>query len=134
MKGYEDMAKGLTLALMSKKFGVYKFDSNTEAPDWIYKSTWYSVTKTKDELSVVCDEEVVPREVLGELGWRCLKVLGPLEFEQVGILAKISKVLAENRISIFVVSTYDTDYILVKEDLLEKAINALALYGYEIRT
>lgn len=99
-------------------------------PGWVRGEFW-SVTQTFDELSIVCPQECVPGGVLHEGGWRVLKVLGPLSFALTGIMASISSALADAGISIFALSTYDTDYILVKADQLESSIEALRRQGVE---
>lgn len=91
------------------------------------------VGRTDEELSLVCKMENVPENTTErEDGWQCFRIEGPLDFSLVGILAKISAVLAENHIGIFAVSTYDTDYILTKKENFAKAIAALKQAGYEI--
>ena len=99
-------------------------------PGWVRGGFW-SITQTSDELSIVCPQECVPGGVLHEGGWRVLKVPGPLSFALTGIMASISSALADAGISIFALSTYDTDYILVKADQLENAIDALRRQGVE---
>lgn len=90
-------------------------------------------SKTAEELSLVCPETDLPATVLQcERGWRALKICGALDFTLVGILAKISSLLANAGISIFAVSTYNTDYILIKEAHLQKAAAALRTNGYQI--
>src|SRR5206468_8549222 len=84
-----------------------------------------SVTRTPDELSIVCPDEAVPPDVEVESGWRALKVPGPIPFDQVGVLAALATPLAAAGISTFAVSTYDTDYVLVREPDLERALAAL---------
>ena len=93
----------------------------------------FSVTKTEDEISVVMLQDKISKEIKAEKDWRILKVEGTLDFSLIGILAKISSVLAENQISIFVISTFNTDYILVKEEKIEKAMAVLSQEGYEIK-
>ena len=89
--------------------------------------------KTDAELSLVCETEAVPGNVLvREDGWRAFRIEGTLDFSLVGILAKISGILAENGVGIFAVSTYDTDYILVKRENFDRALEALRRAGYEI--
>ena len=89
--------------------------------------------KTDEEISVVCPTARAPRHTAArEDGWRAFRVCGPLDFSLVGVLAKITAVLSENGIGIFAVSTYDTDYVLVKAAQFEKALTALAARGYEI--
>ena len=91
-----------------------------------------SVTRTDHEISVVCRSEVAPDAPRREDGWALLKVEGPLEFGETGILAKIATTLAGAEISIFAISTFDTDYILVKEARVEDAIEALRRSGIEV--
>ncbi len=91
-----------------------------------------SVTRTSDELSVVCSEEAVPHSIQSERGWRCLAVAGPIPFEVTGVAAAIAAPLAQAGISIFLVSTFDTDYLLVKEDALKAAIAALRDSGCDV--
>lgn len=91
------------------------------------------VGKTEEELSLVCKTEDVPAETLErDDGWRGFRIAGVLDFSLIGILSKLSTVLAENMIGIFAVSTYNTDYILVKTDIFERAMQVLAAEGYEV--
>ncbi|HHY19549.1 MAG TPA: ACT domain-containing protein [Firmicutes bacterium] len=87
---------------------------------------------TKDELSIVTLQAQVPKGIKCDPFWNILMVIGPLDFSLVGVLADISKVLKAAEISIFVISTYETDYILVKKDNLQKAITVLNNSGYEV--
>ena len=89
-------------------------------------SEFLSVIRTSDELSIVCNHDSIPEGCKSELDWKILKVIGPLDFSLTGILASLSGLLAAARISIFAVSTYDTDYIFVKSDKLDASINALS--------
>lgn len=91
------------------------------------------IGKTDQELSLVCPTEAVPGDTLArEDGWRCFRIAGQLEFSLVGILARLSEILAGEGIGIFAVSTYNTDYILVKEEDLERAVAALAAQRYDV--
>lgn len=118
------------MTVLDGVYAVCRLDRESGFPDWVSGAFW-SVTQTPEELSIVCLQERVPGEVSHEGGWRILKVLGPLSFELTGILASISSVLAEAGISIFALSTYDTDYILVKADQLEDSVKALTRQGVE---
>ena len=91
---------------------------------------FFSATRTAEELSVVCAERDAPTGVPCECGWRILEVAGPLEFALTGVLAAIATPLAEAGVSIFAVSTYNTDYVLVREHDLEKAVKALREAGH----
>ncbi len=122
----------LKLSLLSGAFAVCRLKRDRAVPDWATAGDFFSVTRTRDELSIVCPESVVPEDVTCEKGWRCLKVRGTLDFALVGILASMVVPLAEAGISVFVVSTYDTDYLLLKERDLEKAARSLAEAGHTV--
>ena len=91
------------------------------------------IGKTDEEYSLVCPTDCVPAQTVErEDGWRCFRIRGVLDFSLIGILAKISTILAENRIGIFVVSTFNTDYVLVKAENLDRAMGLLAEAGYTV--
>ena len=93
----------------------------------------FFLCRTDKELSLVCLSENVPADVVGEeKGWRVFRIEGTLDFSLVGILSEISGVLAKEDIGIFAISTYDTDYFLVKEENLERALSTLKCNGYQI--
>jgi len=120
------------MKLLKDEYGVARLDVLDEVPKWVVKGEFYSITKTEDELSILCSEIDIPSDVKCERNWRILKVEGPLDFSLVGILSSISAVLAKVKISIFVISTFDTDYILVKDKDLAKSIESLRNGGYNI--
>ncbi|WP_238883609.1 ACT domain-containing protein [Clostridium sp. YIM B02551] len=122
----------LKLKLLEKFYGVCRLSAEDEIPRWALQSDIYSITKTHDELSIVCNEENIPEGIECEKQWRALKVQGPLDFSLIGILSTISSALAQHKISIFAISTYDTDYILVKDDKRNEAVQALKAIGCEI--
>ncbi len=124
--------KGLSMKLLNDVYAVARLDFNASIPEWATKNGFYSITKTADELSIVCLETNIPTTILCERDWRILKVLGPLDFSLVGILAGISTVLAHEGISIFAISTYDTDYILVQNKDISSTIKTLSAEGYTI--
>jgi uncharacterized protein len=113
-------------------FAVSRLDAALPVPQWAIAGTLVSVTRTHEELSIVCSEEVVPADVTAERGWRCLRVAGELDFALVGILASILQPLAAADIPVFVVSTYVTDYLLVKELHLEQAVESLRQAGHRV--
>jgi len=103
---------------------------NAAAVSW--NGSFVSLTKTKDEISLVCPTEDAPQDCeKREDGWACMKVVGTLNFSLIGILARISGILAENGISIFAVSTYDTDYIFMKKEKFDYAVTILQENGYQ---
>ena len=120
----------LDLTVLDETYAVVRLPSQSDIPNWAYGDSFLSITKTDDELSVVCNMELVPQNQVTELDWRIIKVMGPLDFSLTGILAGITQPLAGHGISIFAVSTYDTDYILVKNEQLENAIEILKNEGY----
>lgn len=122
----------LTLSLLKDKFGVCRLNSNECIPSWGTRSEFFSITKTLDELSIVCSEEYIPKDIKCEREWKALKIEGPLDFSLIGILSKISRLLAKEGISIFAISTYDTDYILVKENHIENAVSVLSNNKYNV--
>jgi hypothetical protein len=124
--------KILTMKLLKEEYGVCRLDKTELIPEWSKNSEFYSITRTQEELSIVCSLACIPEDIKCEKAWRILKIQGPLDFSLIGILASISTVLADNKISIFAISTYDTDYILIKNKELNNAIEALIKEGYEI--
>ncbi len=124
--------KILTMKLLKEKYGVCRLGKTQLIPEWSQNSDFFSITRTSDELSIVCIEESIPDNVKCEKDWRILKIEGPLDFSLIGILASISKILAQKGISIFAISTYDTDYILVKNKDIDNAIKSLIKERYEV--
>lgn len=122
----------LTLQLLAGEYGVCRLKPEAVIPSWGIKSPFYSVTRTKDELSIICLESEIPSEVQCEHHWRIFKIIGPLDFSLIGILAPISELMAKHQISIFALSTYDTDYILVCDSKVVDAANALKSAGYHV--
>ena len=108
------------------------FQRKYKIPNNLFNSDFLSITKTEDELSIVCPSTYKLASDKVEDNWSAIKVVGPLDFSLTGILAKISSVLAESKISIFAISTYDTDYILVKTEKLRLAISILESAKYSI--
>ncbi len=121
---YAQTAKN-TLSILPDSFAICRFENTSNVPLWVYKSSFYSINKTADELSIVCDQTLVPADVKKVENWRAFKIEGPLDFSLTGIIASLSKPLADQKIPIFVVSTYDTDYILVESKYFSKAKEVL---------
>ena len=126
------LKKILTMKLLKEKYGICRLDKAELIPQWTTVSDFFSVTKTSDELSIVCNENNIPSGIKCEKNWRVLKIEGPLDFSLIGIIASISSILEQKSISIFAVSTYDTDYILVKDKDIDNAIDALINENYEV--
>lgn len=120
----------IPLVVLPDRLAVCRLAAETPFPDWARPGDLLALIRTRDELSVVCSERFVPPEVNAERGWRALQVQGPLDFSLVGVLAGIAEPLAKAGVSIFALSTYETDYVLVKESTLERALEALHQAGF----
>jgi len=120
------------LSILADDFSIYRCQPNDPLPAIIFKSPFYWVGKTNEELSIVCESSIEIVGAIKNAGWSCIKVVGPLDFSITGILAGITAVSAEAQISIFALSTFDTDYILVKSDHLQRAIHRLSEAGYNL--
>jgi uncharacterized protein len=124
--------KTLSLSVLPYHLAVCRLESESPLPAWVLELPFWSVTRTAEELSLVIPEENVLEDWKNEKGWRGLMVRGPLEFSLIGILAALAAALAAAGIPIFALSTFDTDYLLVKEQDLFHAVEVLTASGYEI--
>jgi uncharacterized protein len=120
------------LTLLPERFMVCRLPAGSEVPDWAQSGDLSAIVRTPEEMSIVCSECIIPDNVIAECGWRVLKVEGPLEFSMVGVLASLALPLSQAGVSIFVLSTYDTDYLMVKEDALSTALISLCEAGHII--
>lgn len=121
----------LSLVLLPSTFGICRLESAAPFPEWA-TGTFLSITRTPDELSIVCESGNVPENIQAERDWRAMRIKGTLDFSLTGILAAISGPLAAAGISIFAVSTFDTDYVLVKANRIDEAIGALEAAGHRV--
>lgn len=103
-------------------FSIYKLNTTDNIPPEVYKSEFLSITRTDEELSIVCRENSNIKTDKVSHNWRCIKIVGPLEFSMIGIINRITKILKEVEISVFVISTYETDYFLIKKNNFKTAI------------
>jgi len=126
------MKTKLTLSRLPELLTICKLDTRHKIPDWATQGEFWAITRTADELSIVCSQSNAPQEVVQEPDWRGLKVEGPLDFSLTGILAGLAAPLAKAGISIFAISTFDTDYLLVKADKLAQATLVLQADGHRI--
>lgn len=124
--------RNLTLRVLDKTYAVCSLSKGEEIPVWALSGDFLSITKTEEELSIVCEEKNVRQGIKYEGNWRILKIEGPLGFSLVGILAKIANIMSENNISIFAISTYDTDYILIKQGNINKSVEVLKKENYNV--
>ena len=122
----------MKLKIINQDFSVCKLKDLSKVD---YSDKFCFIGKTDEELSVVCSSKSIPENVTDcDKGWKAFRIQGVLDFSLIGILSKISGILADNKIGIFAVSTYNTDYILTKEENFEKAIEILAQNGYDIKS
>jgi len=112
-------------------FAVCRLPAGATLPPWASQGKFFSITRTADELSIVCLAAQVPADIQHEDDWACLKLEGPFPFSETGILSAFVQPLSDRAIPIFAISTFDTDYVLVKNDWIEKAIQALQEAGHE---
>jgi hypothetical protein len=122
----------LTLSVLPNQFAICRLSPDDDIPGWGKNTEFYSITRSRDELSVVCFTEDAPLNVQAERDWRALRIQGRLDFSLTGILACLLAPLAEAEISVFAISTYDTDYVLVREKSLSQAISILKKQGHSI--
>lgn len=128
------MSEPVTLGLetLPEEYAVARFAPDAEVPTWVFGGEFSAVTRTRDELSVVCRQDLLPAEFPAERSFRALKVRGPLAFSQVGVVDSLAHPLASAGISIFVLSTFDTDYVLVREADLDAARTILSGVGHRV--
>lgn len=128
------MQKTFIISVLQDNFAVCRLSAFDPLPDWVLKDPLSSITRTPEEYSVVCPHESIPEKdkFSCESEWKCLKIHGPLDFSEVGIISNLTSILAAAEISVFVLSTYETDYILVKKMNIDKAAQVLTESGNEV--
>lgn len=122
----------LTLSVLDSTFAICRLDSAAPVPAWATEGRFFSVSRTYDELSILCESKSAPLGARCEDGWRCLYVHGTFSFDLTGILNSLTGPLAEAGVGIFALSTFETDYLLVKDHNLPRAIEALTRAGHRI--
>lgn len=123
----------MKLELLEDTFAIHRLNPGAKIPSKVFGEPFFNIVKTDEELSIVCRNSLPLKSEHCSQDWSCIKVLGPLELNTTGILLKLSKALADANISIFAISTYDTDYVLVKEDKTTEAVEALKDAGYQFK-
>ena len=122
----------LELSLLPERFAISRLAAHAAIPTWATGGSFFSVTRTGDELSVVCELARVPVGVPSQPGWRVFKVHGPFVLTEIGVLSALAVPLAEAKLSLFAISTFDTDYLLVASETLSAAIVALERAGHKV--
>ncbi|WP_137936132.1 ACT domain-containing protein [Chitinivorax sp. B] len=124
----------LTLRRLPDTFAIHRWPATSAIPAAALAANWFSITRTANELSLVLPSAITLPSEHVSTDWQALAVVGPLDFALTGILAGLSGVLAQAGISIFAISTYDTDILLIKADRMDAAIHALQQAGYHIES
>lgn len=122
----------LSLSILPETFAVCQLEPDADIPAWATRGGFFSITRTPEEVSIVCLVDDAPEEVLTEKAWRGFKVEGPLDFRLTGVLAALATTLADAGVSIFALATYNTDYLLIKEPDMPRAVLALTDEGHQI--
>ena len=123
----------LTLTVLPDRYAICRLTPTDGIPNWAIGDDFVSISRTRDELSIVCPEQNVPAGINTAKGWRVLKCEGPLDYALTGIMASLAEPLADAGVPIFPIATHDTDYVLIKEPQLEVAVHALTSYGHAVR-
>jgi hypothetical protein len=117
---------------LADTFAIVRLPASEKTPGWA-TGELVSITRTRDELSIVCSEAAVPAATHADRGWECLKLEGPIPLKTVGVASEFTSLLAKAGVSVFLISTYDTDYLLVKGDKVGRATDALRGGGHSVR-
>ncbi|MGE5108708.1 MAG: ACT domain-containing protein [Sphingobacteriales bacterium] len=120
----------LRFVVLPGTYSLCRLSPIEKIPGWIFNSSFYTVSKTPDELSVVCETEFVPADIKKNTGWKMLRIDAVLDLSLTGITAKFSAPLAEAGVNLCVIATYDTDYVMIQEEKLAIARTALNNAGF----
>jgi len=123
----------LTIIVFENLYAVCRLEPDERIPSWAAGAGFLSITRTAEELSIVCEERMIPEELHAERNRKLMKIEGRLAFSLTGVLASVATPLAAAGVSTFAVSTYDTDYLLVSEKDLQEATRALDAAGHIVR-
>ena len=122
----------IVLSILEETYIIHKLDQSTNLPEELIECEFYSLSNSREELSLVCPEKMLIQSENSSPNWKCMKVAGPLDLKLTGILAGLSDTLSRAKISIFAISTFETDYILIQKQVLETAKSALKSAGYKL--
>jgi hypothetical protein len=122
----------LILSSIEGDFSIFQIDPTFGIPEWALKGDFFSITQTTDELSIICDDKIIPEKINREKDWRILKIEGPFAFDEIGILNAITTPLAREKISLLTISTFNTDYILIQNSHFRRAVDILKNDGHQV--
>jgi uncharacterized protein len=120
------------LYALDELYAIVRLEPDAEVPPWSTRGHFWSITRSDAELSIVCPQEDVPTDASAERGWCALEVAGPLDFSLTGVVSSLVAPLAEEEIPIFLISTFETDYLLVREPDLHRSVEALTSAGHSV--
>jgi hypothetical protein len=118
--------KSMELAVLPDRLAICRLPKDAPIPQWAVAGDFFAIVRAGEELSIVCPDGHPPAETEADSGWRALKVQGPVSLSEIGVVAALTAPLAEAGIPVFLISTYDTDYLLVKEAKLSRAVRVLS--------
>jgi len=121
----------MRLRLLPETYSICQLDSQAPVPDWA-TGPFVSVTRTVEELSIVCPQRQVPDDVKSEDQWCCLRLAGPFPFSEVGVIAAVVAPLADSGVPVFVISTFNTDWLLIQKSFQEQAVSVLRTAQHDI--
>lgn len=123
----------MIFTILPDTFAIVRLPASDPLPRWADNGKFVSITRTADELSIVCRESLVPPGSNADRGWQCMKLEGPIPLSTTGVAAEFTTILAKAGVSVFPIATFDTDYVLVKGDRVERAAEALRAAGHSVR-
>jgi len=123
----------LSLSVLPGRLALCRLGPDEPIPGWVFSASFWSITRTDEEVSLLVPEESVPSSWTAKKGWCCLKVLGPLDLSLTGVLASLMTPLAQAEVSTLAISTYDTDYLLVRNKDVDRAKEVLTGNGHRVR-
>ena len=124
--------RGLKLTSLEGDYAICQIDTQASIPQWASMGDLYSITRTQDELSIICLHEQIPEHISCQAGWRVLKIEGPFSFDEIGVLASLTAPLAAAQISLLTISTFDTDYIFIQAENYDQALRVLQSAGHQV--
>lgn len=122
----------MQLYALDELYAIVRLEPDAEVPVWARNGHFWSITRSDAELSVVCPQDDVPPDASAERGWCALEVAGPLDFSLTGVVSSLVAPLAEEEIPIFLISTFETDYLLIREPDLPRSVEALTSAGHSV--
>ena len=124
--------RSFELSLLAETFTICHLAAGAAVPEWATQGQFFSITRTSEELSVIAETVLIPERLRTEVSWRVMKVHGPFDLSEVGVLASLVTPLAAAGVSVFTISTFDTDYLLVQSIQLLEALTTLRNAGHTV--